>query len=256
MTPGITSLTATGEPAQTRLSLSFGRHHVPVELAGDGVTIRVTRQEGSLHYVREGAGRTVEAVVAAAAPRLIVNPVEPVNQPQPICSTFMLRLTKTLLLEPKGSCKVFVTFPIEVGVFVAARREVEMVDVFSLVPSKFALYGPIGSGKVCRYWKSDLHHIPPVTNPLRQGIVELDVRNTTSRWVTVGRAVFNAYGMKLFFNSDMVAMRAECKITGPDMAETHFLDEPLQEGMKKSLEVYRLRRLSITASKFIMEHGI
>lgn len=189
-------------------------------------------------------------------PRLIVNPVEPVNQPQPICSTFMLRLSKTLLLEPKGSCKVFVTLLIEVGVFVAARREVEMVDVFSLVPSKSTLYGPIGSGTVCRYWKSDPHHTLQVTNPLREGIVELNVRNTTSRWVTISRAVFNAYGMNLLFNSDMVAMRAECKITGPEMAETHFLDEPLQEGMKKSLEVYRLRRVSITVGKFIMEHGI
>lgn len=42
MTPGITSLTAGGEPAPARVSLSFARHRVPVELTGDGVTIRVT----------------------------------------------------------------------------------------------------------------------------------------------------------------------------------------------------------------------
>lgn len=236
--------------------MPFGRHRVPVELSSAGVVIRTTQEGDLLRYLREGAGGTVERMVAASHPRLIVNPVEPVNLPQSISSALMLRFARSLLLEPKGTCKVFVTFPVEVGVFVAAQRALEMVDVFSLVPSKFSLYGTPGKGRVCRYWKSDIYSALPSTNPLHHGIIELTVRNTTSRWVELSRVVFNAYGMKLFFDKAVVAMRAEAKITAVDMAETYFLGEPLREGMKKSLEVYTARRLSTTSSKFVMEHGL
>ncbi|MCR4438459.1 MAG: DUF432 domain-containing protein [bacterium] len=218
--------------------------------------IRAVREGDALHYWRKGSGGAAEKVVVTRSNRLIVNPVEPVNLPQNISTALLVHFTRPVHLEPKGRVTVFITFPIEVGVFVAAQRETEMLDVFSVLPSKFALYGPLGKGMVCKYWQSDIGFAPPPANPLHHGIIELTADNTTSRWAEISRAVFSAQGMKIYFNETMVAMRAEMKITAFGVAETRFLDSPLVEGMKKSLEVYRARRLSPTATKFVMEHGL
>lgn len=225
-----------------------------MELASAEVQLRAVRDGDALHYWRKGRCGAAEKVVVTMSGRLIVNPVEPVNLPQNISTALLINFAKAVHVEPKGSITIFATFPIEVGVFVAAHREMDMLDVFSVVPSKFALYGPLGKGVVCRYWQSDISFAPPALNPLYQGIIELTADNATSKWVEINRAVFDAQGMKVYFNETMVGMRAEMKITAAGVAETRFLDSPLVKGMKKSLEVYRARRLS-TATKFVMEHG-
>jgi hypothetical protein len=62
--------------------------------------------------------------------------------------------------------------------------------------------------------------------------------------------------MKLFFNDKLVSMKATMKIGGGNIAETEFIDAPLETDMKKSLEIYRVKKLSLTTTKFIMEMGI
>ncbi|MBC7185854.1 MAG: DUF432 domain-containing protein [Calditrichaeota bacterium] len=226
-----------------------------MEVESAEVHLRAVREGDALHYWRKGRCGAAEKLVVTGSNRLIVNPVEPVNLPQNISPALLVHLAKAVHVEPKGGITIFVTFPIEVGVFLAAHREMEMLDVFSVVPSKFALYGPLGKGLVCRFWQSDISFAPPAVNPLYFGIIELTADNATSKWAEIRRVVFSAHGMKIYFNETMVAMRAEMRITAPGVAETRFLDSPLVEGMKKSLEVYRARRLSSTA-KFVMDHGL
>ncbi len=236
--------------------LRYGRFPLPIALENGAVRLSALREGHMVHYRREGPSGTAEKTLLTGGGRLIVNPVEPVNLPQAISTAFMVHLAKQVVVEPKKRALFFLTFPIEVGVFIAGQQAVEMLDVFSLQPSKFALYGPPAGGRVCRYWRSEVHFALCEVDPLHQGVLELTAHNTTPRWVEVSRVVFNAHGMKLFFSADLVAMRAEMKITAPDMAETQFLDQPLHAGMKKALEVYRARKLSIATAKFVMEYGL
>ena len=46
------------------------------------------------------------------------------------------------------------------------------------------------------------------------------------------------------------------KIVGEEIAETDFIDSPLISGMKKSLELYNTRKVSIIGPKFVMEGGL
>jgi len=46
------------------------------------------------------------------------------------------------------------------------------------------------------------------------------------------------------------------KIGGGNTAETEFIDAPLETDMNKSLEVYKVRKLSLATTKFVMELGI
>ncbi len=80
--------------------------------------------------------------------------------------------------------------------------------------------------------------------------------NTTSKWVELTKSVFNAHGMKIYYNDTMVSVRADIKIKGEETAETDMVDSPLREGMTKSLELYFTKKLSITGTKFVMEVGL
>lgn len=62
--------------------------------------------------------------------------------------------------------------------------------------------------------------------------------------------------MKMYYHDDMVAMKAKMKIMRGKMAEADFFDSPLETGMKKSLELYTVRKVAITTTKFVMEAGI
>jgi len=74
----------------------------------------------------------------------------------------------------------------------------------------------------------------------------------------VTQAVFAAYGMKIYYSDDMVAMRANMKIVSKKVAEMDFVNSPLKKGMKRSLELYtsRLRQIPVIAARFLMDEGI
>ncbi len=88
--------------------------------------------------------------------------------------------------------------------------------------------------------------------------MELNITNTTTRWVEVTKVVLAAYGMKIYYSENMVAMRANMKITSKKVAEIDFVNSPLEKGMKRSLELYtsRLRQIPVIATKFLMDEGI
>lgn len=86
--------------------------------------------------------------------------------------------------------------------------------------------------------------------------MELIIRNTTSRVMEITMAVFNPYGMKIYYSDDMVSVRAEMKIFSETVAETDFVNSPLKKGMKKSIKLYTARKLPGVSSKFTMEAGL
>ena len=96
----------------------------------------------------------------------------------------------------------------------------------------------------------------PTVNVLQQGVIELSLTNATTGWVELTQAVFNAYGMKIFYNDRLVAMKASIKLRAGDIAETDFENSPLENGMTHSLEAYTARKLLVTSTKFVMEYGL
>ena len=100
--------------------------------------------------------------------------------------------------------------------------------------------------------------------PYAEGILELTLRNTTSEWVSISKAIFNAYGMKLYYE-DSVFMKAHMDILSKNTAETSFDDHRNRGGLKifhqknlntgkEAIEVYN-RKLVIVPLKFEMRVG-
>jgi hypothetical protein len=94
--------------------------------------------------------------------------------------------------------------------------------------------------------------------------MELTLRNTTSEWASISKAVFSAYGMRLYYDAD-VFMRARMDLRSKDTAETGFelqhisgdlrSDYPKDQiTYKESIEIYN-RKLDFVPMNFDMRFG-
>jgi hypothetical protein len=234
----------------------FGYHEIPLKISQEGFSISAEPVDEIVVYRRECSQEKVDKALLVTDAQLLLNPVEPLNTPKEITPHLLIEFDKMLAVEPKARRRIFLTFPVEIGVFISTKRENENLDVFSFQRQKFTLYGDPRTGVICKYWKSGIFSTPPAADPLREGILRLTITNTSGNWTEVTKAVFNAYAMKIYYNDDMVSMKATMKILGPHMAETNFMDSPLKKNMTNSLELYIARKLAVTEPKFVMELGI
>ncbi|WP_290596435.1 MULTISPECIES: DUF432 domain-containing protein [unclassified Archaeoglobus] len=218
-------------------------------------SIRVEKNGNFYRYVRENGGRKEKNIFTGSG-RLIINPVEPVNLPKEITNFLQIKFDKKFMAEPKSSTEVYLTFPIEIAIFVAAKRSVGLIDVFSLNKPKFTLYGDPRTGIICRYWESELYTDVPEVDKYREGVMKLRITNSDDDWVDVSSIVLDVYGMKIYYDDEMVYSAASMNVTSPKVAETRFIERPLRDKMKKALELYVARRIAVTGSKFVMEWGL
>ncbi|AEA47150.1 DUF432 domain-containing protein [Archaeoglobus veneficus] len=226
----------------------YGSHEYGFSYSGDDLTV-----ECGEVYRRICRGDHVEKILSGGK-KFIINPVEPVNLPREVTHYLCIDFKKPVLIESGASITVFVKFPVEICVFVNGKG-VSPIDVFSLVTPKYTLYGNPKSGVICRWYESDVYTEVPETDPLREGIISLRIHNSSDDWVEVTKAVFDSYAMKIYYG-DIVSMVAEMKVIGKHVAETTFIDRPLREGMKKSIELYVARKLLIERKSFLMEWGV
>jgi len=234
----------------------FGQYDIPIRIEQEGITISVQKEEENFLYRRECLGESVEKILLAGPTKALLNPVEPVNKPKALASHLLIEFASILQVEPKGTRNIFLTFPVEIAVYISTNEEFEVIDTFTMSRQKFTLYGDPINGVICKYWKSSIYPAKPPLNHMEEGFIELAVTNTTASWVEVTKAVFNAYGMKIYYDDERVSMKANMKLKGGGSAETEFIEDPLVEGMTKSLEIYTARKLSVTKKKFIMEFGL
>ncbi len=237
----------------------YGSYKLPFKLSHKKFSIEVEKLGKNAWTYKRSCESYEETIkqISGSSVEVVVNPVEPVNLPSEITSFLLIELENELVLAPKENTKVFLTFPIEIGIILKQKENYRVLDIFSFLSQKYTLYGSVRTGKVCRYWKSRVYFKRPKTNPLEEGVLELDIKNSTHEWVSISRAVFSAWGMKIFYSKNLVSMRAVMKIINKDVAETSFVEEPLEKGMKKSIEIYMARKIILPfASKFVMEEGL
>ena len=223
----------------------YGKHSFGEEIDCGEVYIRCEK-----NYLRICKGERVEKIVSGGK-GFLINPVEPVNLPVRITRTLFIEFSKTVAVEPERSVKVYLKFPVEIGVFVEGKK-LYSIDVFTLSKPKFALYGDPRKGVVCKYFKSDVYESIPKVSGLEEGILELTIRNASDEWVEVKKAVFDSYGMKIYYSS-FPSMVALMKVESKTIAETSFINKPVKEKMKRSVDLYSKRL--VERSKFVMEWG-
>jgi len=234
----------------------FGTHAIPLSLKNEEFSLLIEKEGDLFVYKREAGKEKKEKIILGDEKKVIINPVEPLNQPKELSPYLDIEFERTLTIKHGSSRKIFLKFPLEIGVFLFEKNTFDVLDIFTLTKPKFTLYGDPHNGMICRYWKSDIFSSPPPLEYYHEGIMQLILTNTSEEWEEVSKVIFNAYGMKIYYNDKMVAMKAEMKVMGQSTAETAFFDSPLKKGMKKALELYVAKKIPITTTKFMMREGI
>ncbi len=235
----------------------YGSYRPGFEVKFKGLKISMKKEDAVWKYERKLLNEVKTVFLAFSKGDILVNPVEPVNLPKDICSHLFIELNPALVLGPKETLKVYVTFPVEIGVIASLGKNYRIIDIFTFTKPKYTLYGNVRTGVVCKYWKSDVFSKIPKVNALKEGVMELTIHNSSNEWLDVKEAVFNAYGMKIYYDKSLVSMKAFMKVISEDMAETSFVNAPLRAGMKKSVEIYLAKKLVIPLqTKFVMEEGV
>ena len=245
----------------------YGYYDPPFSVEQEGISISVENTGEQWIYRRTLGTDEVEKLILGDGKHLIINPVEPLNTPKEITPNLLIEFEKTLLLAGGAKNKIFLTFPIEIGVFISDKddKNLQLLDVLSLVRQKFTLYGEVSNGVICKHWKSSIYSVSPSLNPLQEGIMELTLRNASSDWASISKAVFSAYGMKLYYEGD-VFMKARMDILNRNTAETGFemqhisgelKSNPLKDRKvrKEAFGVYSLQKLGFVPLKFYMGWG-
>lgn len=209
--------------------------------------------DGLLTYRRRCGGQTFERILVLNTGEVIINPVEPVNLPRDI-TDFLLMEFSPMMIEPGATQTVYLKFPVEIGVFVESAKDIEVLDVFASGSQKYTLYGSPTNGVIARWCRSAVYPEIPAVEFFCEGVMELSIHNASHEWVEVSCAVFENIDMKIYYG-DFVATSATMKILGPSLAETDFIDAPLQTGMVKSVELYTARKIPVINRGYLMEWG-
>ena len=234
----------------------YGVNRTPVSIDQGDLTIHLSEQDGNLLYKRSCPDGSLERVLLGSSENIILNPVEPLNTPKQISQYLLIEFSTDVLVAPNSRKSIYIKFPVEIGVFLPRDDGHDLIDIISLSRKKLTLYGTPRKGHVARYWQSGIFATVPETDPLREGVLLLEIKNESDKWVPVRRSMYDAFGMKIYYNDSLVSAQARMTLLSEKKAETKFITAPLEKGMERSVELFRSRKLALSDSSYYMGTGL
>lgn len=234
--------------------LVFGHYNRDLSYTDSEINIHLEHEHDLPKYVRDCCGNRTEKYLATPFDGFHIHPVEPVNLPTAI--TRYLEISFPLIvLPPSGETTIYVKFPVEAGVFFEVNGKLNLLDIFSLVPAKFSLYGLPSSGIITRWYASEVYRTVPSTDPRREGTLELTIKNSSTQSAEISRAIFDSNSMCLFYG-ERVSMTATMEIMSPVIASTQFVPAGPKDCPYRSTDLYEGSAFSVSNRKiFFMESG-
>ena len=233
----------------------FGKYELDEHIKEKDIEILIEGKGKVKRYYRKCGKEEVEKRISAKEGSMYVVPVEPVNLPKlGVAEHLLIELEKPYIIEPSIEDTFYLKFPIEIGIFLVDKRDVERIDIFTKTHPKYTLYGSPEQGVICRWWKSDVYGEKPEVDKLMEGIMKVDIKNNYREWVEVKKLVFRAFDMKIFYNSHAY-MHADVILLKKIMAETAFHSRK-PKGMNESIDIYEAKGIKKLEKKFVMEWGL
>ena len=234
----------------------FGSYAIPGVIEYKGTRIEIKTSEKKIYYQRFSDGVLAkEKVIIGTKKKISITPVEPLELPKEISTHFLVELKQAITLEPHVQQEIFLTFPIEIGVFIQDQGSGGIIDVFSNNSQKYTLYGDPRQGVLCRYWKSDVYFEEPELDYFDLGIIKLKLKNDTAYWTTITNCVFSGYGIKIFYNNKKAIFEAQMKVIDNGIAEVEVSNKTNEKKMIKAQEIMT-KKLAIGLNRFVMLEGI
>ncbi|HJJ98906.1 MAG TPA: DUF432 domain-containing protein [Methanocorpusculum sp.] len=250
--------------AEDMLLFNYGTFPFDYVVNFSRLSISIEQKLDVSHYHRELGKWKRDANISVKEGRMLLHPIEPLYLPEVITRYLEIQFDE-VMIEPRSTNIFFLTFPIEIGVFIQASSVTSILDAFSFKTPKYSLYGSVNRGVITRWHKSGISTNPPRVRNYLEGVLCLEIENTTDDWVSVSRTVIHEKGVQVYFDEHVVSMAAKMTITSGGTAEVTGVARPLHEGMTRSLrmrEPWSSTSISnasgslIDSSTFIMDAGL
>jgi hypothetical protein len=166
----------------------FGEHELKTQFIkiADKKIHLLEDKGGILRYRRED----FEAIIKNNGEKLRVLPSPALGYGVRL---LMIKFREPLVIPPQDSITGFVEAPVEVDVKVGDLT----VDHFIVGKEKYALYGAIEAGVICRYQVSSFY----TEEPNSIGVAKLIVSNPSPEWKSLERVVIPIRGTSMYYES-------------------------------------------------------
>ncbi|MBR5008967.1 MAG: DUF432 domain-containing protein, partial [Methanocorpusculum sp.] len=245
-------------------TFTYGKFNFDYSINFQGLKLGFEDKNGMYNYKRDIVGWKHESNIATQTGTFYLQPIEPLNLPDNVTDFIEIEF-KEITIEPEGKAVVFLTIPIEIGVFLEAKNgERNLLDIVTFCHPKFSLYGAASRGVITRFHKSEVYAMPPSVDNYKEGLLRLEIENDTDEWATIGRVVIYQKGLVLYYDETTVCACAKMIIRSSDVADVVGISQPFREGMTESIQVFEFRKTTpfcniegaLLDSTFTMDMGM
>ena len=230
-------------------SYDMGREPV-LELGG--YRLEVSARGDRYYYERRGPGGSYSFVTpAGGGRRLGVYPAPPVLALAGQIKHVMLRFPESIVLLPGESVSLYAVSPADVAVFVEAGRESKLIDWFSPLKVKLAVYGSLSEGLLCRSYTTRVLDEAESDTVFGEAVFRLTVENSTKRSASLSRLVLPAEQMTLYYKGEKAFLEdVHVTIETGLEASLRLLNKP-PVSAEKALAIFRKE----AREKWVMSYG-
>ncbi|MDO5844722.1 MAG: DUF432 domain-containing protein, partial [Methanocorpusculum sp.] len=207
---------------------------------------------------------TYESNISAKDSHVVICPVEPLNLPDSVTDFLEIDFSE-IKIQPESKCVVFLTFPLEIGIFVETEdHSTDILDVVSFVYPKYSLYGQASRGVITRWHKSEVYYNLPAVKNYEYGVMRLEIENKSTEWVEIGKTIIYMKGLTLYYDGVCVCASASMTVTSENTASVTGVDTALNCDMLPCLSTFTARKVydfynineMLTDTTFIMDMGL
>ena len=166
----------------------FGEHELKTQFIkiADKKIHLLEEKGGIIRYRREN----VEKLIKNSGEKLKVLPSPALGYGVRL---LMVKFKEPVVIPPQDSITGFVEAPVEIDVKVGDLT----IDHFIVGKEKYALYGTLEAGVICRYHVSSFY----TEEPESIGVAKLIVSNPSPEWKSLERVVIPIRGTSMYYES-------------------------------------------------------
>ncbi|WP_010477945.1 DUF432 domain-containing protein [Thermococcus zilligii] len=135
----------------------------------------------------------------------------------------MVKFREPVVVPPHDSLRGFIEAPVEIDVKVGELS----IDHFIVGKEKYALYGTLEAGVICRYHVSPFH----VEEPESLGVAELIISNPSSEWKSLEKIIIPIKGSSMYYTKERAYYPLIIVTLKNHVPEVNNTGKPPKEGL-------------------------
>lgn len=225
------------------MSKIYGIHDVSeeeliLEFPKVKILVRKTRN-GIFLYKRVFDGEFIEKTILSKTDfKLGVYPISPVSLRLNLSNHTYLKLKQPLIISSNTERTLFLKAPVNIGIYYEKEEGGQhistLIDTFSVLREKYALYGMIENGYICRYFESELYDEEPQTN-FGEAIVKLVVTNLGKNTVEISKVIIPVTNVYFYYGNNKAYYGiVNLAIHSKDKIVVKYTSQPVIDSLRKS----------------------